>query len=208
MVTKFLKLQKGEIHMDFETVLSLRQSTRAYLNKPVSEDDIEKLLSAAAHAPVGSKMYQDLHITVVQNQSIILKLCEAAWERFSSKEKVKEIAGDTVKDEVFQPKPNLFYGAPVVFFVSHRKQTLQPGIEWANVTSVINQMHLEATSLGLGSCYMWGALESMRMLPQLDHTDLLQLPQDFEPLCALAVGYPAQALQKNAAKHEITVNRI
>ncbi len=194
--------------MDFETVLNLRQSTRTYLDKPVSEDDIEKLLSAATLAPVGSKMYQDLHITVVQDQSLILKLCEAAWERFSSKEKVKAIAGDTVKDDGFQPKPNLFYGAPVVFFVSHRKQALQPGIQWANVTSVINQMHLEATNLGLGSCYMWGALESMRMLPQFDHTDLLQLPENFEPLCALAVGYPESALQENPTKHEIAVNKI
>ncbi|MBR6039991.1 MAG: nitroreductase family protein [Clostridia bacterium] len=96
-----------------------------------------------------------------------------------------------------------------MIFVSHRKQQLQPGIEWANVTSVVNQMHLAATDLGLGSVYMWGALESMRMIPELDHTGLLQLPEDFEPLIALAVGYPVKELEVRELKHQsFECNRI
>ncbi len=194
--------------MEFEELLALRQSTRKYSDKQISEEDIEKILSAAMHAPIGSNLYKDLHITIVQNQQILLKLCEAAWERFSSKQKLDDIAGDTITEESKKKRPNLFYSAPTVFFVSHRKQDLQPGIEWANVTSVINQMHLEATNLGLGSCYMWGALESMRMLPELDHTDLLQLPNGFVPLCALAVGYPVSPLHEKSVSHEISFNRV
>ena len=94
-------------------------------------------------------------------------------------------------------------------FVSHREQDLQPGIEWANVTSVINQMHLEATNLGLGSVYMWGALESMRMIPELDNTELLNLPKGFKPLIALAIGYPIDELKEHSTKHKnIAINRI
>ena len=142
----------------------------------------------------------------------MLKLCEAAWKRFSTKQKAEEIAGDTLDKSDNSPldrRPNLFYGAPTVIFVSHRKQDLQPGIEWANVTSVVNQMHLAATDLGLGSVYMWGALESMRMIPELDHTELLQLPEDFEPLIALAVGYPAKELEAREMRHlPFDTNRI
>lgn len=62
-------------------------------------------------------------------------------------------------------------------------------------------MHLAATDMGLGSCYMWGALESMRMLPEYDHTDLLGLPEDYEPLMALAVGYPTEASGAGGFRH-------
>ena len=77
------------------------------------------------------------------------------------------------------------------------------------MTSVVNQMHLAATDLGLGSVYMWGALESMRMIPELDHAELLQLPEDFEPLIALAVGYPVKELEVRELKHRpFECNRI
>lgn len=196
--------------MEFEEVLRSRQSTRKYLPKQISDEQLQTLLETANRAPVGSKLYKDIHLTVVQNQEILLKLCEAAWERFSSRQKVEEIAGETLdKTQTKEIRINLFYDAPTVIFVSHRRQTLQPGIEWANATSVVNEMHLAATDMGLGSVYMWGALESMRMIPELDHTELLELPEGFEPLIALAVGYPAEKLKERPVSHEmITTNYI
>ena len=196
--------------MEFEEVLRSRQSTRKYLPKQISDEQLQTLLETANRAPVGSKLYKDIHLTVVQNQEILLKLCEAAWERFSSRQKVEEIAGETLdKTQTKEIRINLFYDAPTVIFVSHRRQTLQPGIEWANATSVVNEMHLAATDMGLGSVYMWGALESMRMIPELDHTELLELPEGFEPLIALAVGYPAEELRERPVSHEmITTNYI
>lgn len=197
--------------MEFTEVLRLRQSTRKYLPEQISDDHLQALLEAANRAPVGSRLYKDIHLTVVQNQEILIKLCEAAWERFSHRQKVDEIAGDTLDkaEGSKQNRNNLFYDAPTVIFVSHRKQTLQPGIEWANVASIVNEMHLAATDMGLGSVYMWGALESMRMIPELDHTELLEIPEGFEPLIALAVGYPAEELKERPISHEpITENYI
>lgn len=196
--------------MEFEQVLNIRQSTRRYMEKQIGSEQIEAILAAANRSPVGSGLYKDIHITVVQDQNKLLYLCEAAWKRFSSKDKLKEIAGDTVtEDRANEKRTNLFYGAPTVFFISHRKQEMQEGIEWANVTTVTNQMHLAATNLGLGSVYMWGALESMRLFPELDHTDVLELPDGFEPLIALAVGYPEKELGDNQKKHTpISVNFI
>lgn len=196
--------------MEFEEVLRLRQSTRKYLPDQISDGQLQTLLDAANRAPVGSKLYRDIHLTVVQNQEVLLKLCEAAWERFSSRQKVEEIAGETLdKTQTKEIRINLFYDAPTVIFVSHRRQTLQPGIEWANAASVVNEMHLAATGMGLGSVYMWGALESMRMIPEKDHTELLELPDGFEPLIALAVGYPVDGLKERPISHKIiTTNYI
>jgi len=108
---------------------------------------LKALLEAANRAPVGSKLYKDIHFTVVQNQEVLLKLCEVAWERFSRRQDLKKIAGDTpdktTKER--QARNNLFCGSPTVIFVSHRKQELQPGIEWVNVASVVNEMRLATT---------------------------------------------------------------
>lgn len=196
--------------MDFNKVLELRQSTRKYKAEQITDEQLSALINAANRAPIGSNKYEDVHLTVVQDQDIILKMCEAAWERFAKRQKLEEVAGDTIdKNNKPQQKMNLFYGAPTVIFVSHRKQVLQPGIEWSNVTSVVNQLHLAATDMGLGSVYMWGALESMRMIPELDHTELLLLPEDFEPLLAIAVGYPEDELQARPVRHEpIAMNVI
>ena len=91
--------------MEFAEVLRLRQSTRKYLPGQISDDQLQTLLEAANRAPVGSRLYKDIHLTVVQNQEILIKLCEAAWERFSHRQKVEEIAGD-VLDKAERSKQN------------------------------------------------------------------------------------------------------
>lgn len=93
--------------MEFEQLLLWRQSTRKFEDRQIPDEDVEKLLAAANRAPVGSSLYKDIHITVVRNKEKLLYLCEAAWKRFSSKEKVREIAGDTA-DGPYQKRPNLF----------------------------------------------------------------------------------------------------
>lgn len=203
-----LKISNWENFMDFCELLNLRQSTRKFQSAPVKKEDIEKILAAADRAPVGSNRYEDIHLTVMEDQQKLLYLCEAAWKRFSSKAKIREIAGDTASEAELK-KPNLFYDAPVVIFISHRKQTAQPDIEWANAAVIATIMHLEATNVGLGSVFMWGALESMRLFPELDHTSALELPEGFAPLLALAVGHPVAPLQASKKKHApIGVNYV
>ena len=74
----------------------------------------------------------------------------------------------------------------------------------SNAASVTLAMHLATVEMGLGSCFMWFALDSMRRMPQLDHTDLLGLPENFEPLLGLAVGH----IDKELEKREIRPDRI
>ena len=196
--------------MEFEKVLKMRQSVRKYQDRPLSDEQIGKLLEAANRAPVGSNLYRDIHLTVVRDQEVLLKLCEAAWKRFADRKKLEEIEGDMdFRKEDREKKMNLFYGASVVIFISHREQTVQPGIEYSNVASIANQIHLAATDMGLGSCYMWGALESMRMLPELDHTELLGVPEGFHPLLGVAAGYPAEELSEHEIRHKpVPVNYV
>ena len=97
--------------MEFEKLLRMRQSTRNYQDKQITQEQLKKILDAANRAPIGSNLYKDVHLTVVQDQNVLLKLCEAAWERFSTRQKVEEIAGDTLARSDNHPverHPNLF----------------------------------------------------------------------------------------------------
>ena len=96
----------------------------------------------------GSSRYNDIHLTVVKDRKVLDALAEAVQERFKDKKTIAKIIGEVNGPEVpTKGKDDPFYHAPVVIFVSHRKQDLQPGIEWANVSAVASAMHLEATSL-------------------------------------------------------------
>ena len=195
---------------DYLELAKIRSSCRKYTDEPVSEEDIHKILLAANAAPVGSSRFEDIHLTVVRDRQVLDALAEAVQERFKDRETIARIIGGVNGPEVpTKGKDDPFYHAPVVIFVSHRKQDLQPGIEWANASAVAYAMHLEAASLGLGSVFMWGALEAARVLPAFDRTDLLMLPEGFQPLLGLAVGHSAaEPKTKVLTDQKIGMNRI
>ena len=179
--------------MEFFEVLRTRRSARRFTSEEVSQKDLDAILVAANIAPIGSNKFKDIHLTVVQDRAILDALSEATVKRFADKALLKKIADGLdipdLTDSAEQRKFDPFYGVPVAVFVSHRRQDVQPGIEYSNAAIVAYTMHLAATDLGLGSVLIWGALESMREIPELDKTDLLGLPDDFEPLLGIAIGH-------------------
>lgn len=195
--------------MDYLELLRHRKSTRKFTKEQISQNSLSDILAAANGAPVGSNMYRDIHLTVVQSRDVLDKLSEAAVKRWEDKAKMKKIIGNTLNIELSQKASDPFYGAPTVIFVSHRKQDLQPCIEFSNVACVVYSMHLAATDLGLGSVFMWGVLESMREIPELDNTAVLNLPDGFEPLLGIAIGHPATELSARELKTDkISVNYL
>jgi nitroreductase len=198
--------------MDYIDLLKHRVSTRKFSEKQITEKELSVILLAANGAPIGSNLYKDIHLTIVQNRKILNKLAQAAVKRSENKKRMKEITGDTVFDaeteetlKTYDP----FYGAPMVIFVSHRNQNIQFGIEYSNVACVVFSMHLAAVELGLGSVFMWHPLESMREIPELDNSHLLNLPDDFSPLLGIAIGYPVKEPKtRELRKDKIKTNYI
>ena len=198
--------------MDYFDLMSKRTSSHKYTEEPVSDAELSQILAAGMRAPVGSNRYGDLHLTVVRDKEILQRLAEAAVIRRSDTKHMAEIINNVSNaDEILEQSKayDPFYHAPAVIFVSHRKQNLEPHIEWCNVACVTLAMHLATVEMGLGSCFMWFALDSMRRMPELDHTDLLNLPDDFEPLLGLAVGHIEDELNERQIKEDrIGVNEI
>lgn len=193
--------------MDYFELMSKRTSSRKYKEEAVTQEELERIQQAGMCAPVGSKRYEDVHLTVVQDQEILRKLAEAAViRRSNTAEMAKIVSSVSNAKEILEQKNayDPFYHAPAVIFVSHRKQDLQPHIEWCNAASIVLAMHLATVEMGLGSCFMWFALESMRLMPEFDHTDLLGLPEGFEPLLGLAVGH----IESELEVRDLDENRI
>jgi nitroreductase len=193
--------------MDYVELLRSRQSVRRFTPEQISQDHLAAIVAAASGAPVGSNRYEDIHLTVVQRRNVLDKLADAAIKRWEDKDVIRRIVGDNPGAGIERKMTDPFYGAPTVIFVSHRKQDIQPGIEFANVACVAGFMHLDAANLGLGSVLMWIALESMRAIPALDNTAILRLPDGFEPLLGVAVGHPAGNVSAREARADkISVN--
>ena len=187
--------------MDYLELMKRRISSRKFTEAPITEEELGQILEAGMRAPVGSNRYGDLHLTVVRDKAILGKLAEAAVIRRSNTEEMARIINNVSNADEILEQANAydpFYHAAAVIFVSHRRQDLEPHIEWCNVASVTLAMHLATVEMGLGSCFMWFALDSMRRIPELDHTELLQLPEDFEPLLGLAVGHIAEPLSERS----------
>ena len=190
--------------MDYFELLRYRKSTRKFTDEQISQDDLEKILFAANAAPVGSNMYRDVRLTVVRNRGALDKLSEAAVKRYEDKETMAKIVSEIRDAERPKTSSDPFYAAPVVIFISHRRQDLQPGIEYANTACIALSMHLAAVALGLGSVLMWGSLEAMRVIPELDNTAVLELPEGFEPLLGVAFGH----IEKELAARYIKPDKI
>lgn len=196
--------------MEFWDLLAARSSCRKYKQEKVSRENLEKIILAANAAPIGSNRTEDIHLTVVEDRGILDKLAECMQRRRQDKAAMENIT-EKIKDEHAKPRKSFdpFYGAPVVIFISHRRQDIQPGIEYCNVANVALAMHLAATELGLGSVFMWGSLEAMRMYPEYDNTAALELPENFEPLLGVAIGHrDVERKTKTLTADHFTINYL
>lgn len=148
--------------MDFLTLAKTRCSIRAYQERKVEQEKLDKLLEAARVAP-SAKNLQPLKVLAVQSPEGLAKVGAAA---------------------------NI-YGAPLALVVcaDHGKAWTRPfdGKQSTDIDASIatDHMILQATELGLGS--VWICFFKPDVLRQE-----FALPDGLEPINILAVGYAAE----------------
>ena len=172
--------------MDFEKVLRLRQTVRAYTDKKVSDEDLEQILQAAQMAPLAAGDDKTTHLTVVKDEALM--------------EEIREVCMLTSKKNGRKVDP--FYGARTVIFVS-ATDVSDDHIEYCNAGCVIENMLLQAAALGLGGTYIWGCLRKLRASQAV--VEKLGLPEGYEILSAMAVGYPAEQVEERDFVQKIQV---
>ena len=153
--------------MTFMELLAKRHSTREYTQIPVTDEQIEKLLIAANASPIGRGLYQNVHLSVIQNKTLLKEVSSIASEAF----------GD--------PSMDPFYGAGTIILASCVKEA-SATVGLANSACMVENMHLQATELGLGSVYLYGFIHTIAKDEALIRR--MGVPAGFVPVAALAVG--------------------
>ncbi len=163
--------------------IARRKSTRDFdASKPVSDEEIEKVLKAGCQAAIAGKPGESLHLTVCKDRGIIdeiNQLLEASMGR----------------------KMDFSYGAPVVIFVSASPEQMSPGIKTYNTACVIENMLIAATDCGLENIYLWGAVQQLAKNKEL--CDKMGIPDGFTPISAAGIGH---SLSGQAQPRDLSVS--
>lgn len=171
--------------MDTTTTLLSRKSVRSYTGEAISAAEMEAVLQAAQAAPVGRGLYENVHLTVIQNPELLKEIDAKAAQAFG------------------RADSHPLYGAPALVLVSAKNEAGQlSNVEYSNAAIIVQNMALQATELGIGCCHIWGAVRAINADAQLGGK--LQLPAGFVPCCGITLG----ATPETYPKREVPADRI
>ena len=187
--------------MDFEKVLVKRVSARRYNDRIPSDEDIQKVIDAALLSPI--VRWHKLHLSVVTSKEA-MNLAEDAADDIFAKPDAK----------IKMPRPYL-YNAPVWIILSGKKYVedenpqadrMNENLFW-NVGSIIENMELQATALGLASCGINTTVVAMRDKP--DVRKALGIPEGYDALASVIIGYSdADYTERNVKPELIPVSYV
>lgn len=194
------------------SAITSRHSVRAFLDKPVSKETIESILTTAQQSPSGGNV-QPWHVYVTggEDREAFLEKVRASVREFPAGEAdspdiypkgLKEpykarraqcgydmysALGIPKEDKmagIIQVMKNFeFFGAPVGIFFAIDKQMGRP--QWSHMGMYIQSLMLAAVEAGLGTCP-----QEAWMLRHKTIREHFDIPEELEFYCGLALGYP------------------
>jgi len=150
--------------MEVSDAIKQRRSTREYSPAPVETEKLVKILEAARLAPSASNR-QEWRFIVVNDPDTRQKLSQAAKNQKFVAQAPTVIACCAVTDEHTMTCGQLCYPIDCAIAIDH--------------------MTLQATELGVGSCWV-GAFHENEV------KKILSVPEDIRVVELLTLGYPAQ----------------
>jgi len=156
---------------DILDIIKLRRSIREYKKKIPSEEDIEKILQAGSWAPSGLNN-QPWRFLVIKDKDQKDKLAE--FTKY----------GDIIKD------------APAVIVVCMDiADSYNRDKDLMAIGACIQNMCLEAHSLGLGTCWMGEILNRKKEV-----CEFLNLYEELELMAVVTLGYSSEHITKGCRK--------
>ena len=139
-----------------------RTSIRNYLNKPVESEKIEQMLRAAMAAPSAGNQ-QPWEYYVVTDSSLLEKLAKTS------------------------PYAGCAASAPLAFVACYRTACKIPEYAHIDMSASVENLLLEADSLGLGA--VWLGIAPLEERMEAVRT-VLQIPENLAAFAIIPCGYP------------------
>ena len=192
----------------FHTLLS-RRSIRRYEPRPVPEELIERILTAAIWAPSAHNR-QPWRFVVIREAGTKVALATAMGDKLR-----RDLEADGAPESVIAKDVNRSYEritkAPMLVLIclsmaemDRYPDELRQRNEWvmaAQSTAMAGQnLLLAAHALGLGACWMCAPLFCPATV-----VATLDLPPDWEPQGLITLGYPAERKEKSRQPLETRV---
>jgi len=173
--------------MELTEAIARRHSTRAYAAEQIGEEALEAVLKAGSAAPVGMGKYEDVHLSVVQDAGLLARISKAAAA-------LRGVDMDPL------------YAAPTLVLVSHAPTI--PDLDYVNAASIVQNMALAATELGLGNVIIWSS--AIGIAADADLSAAIGVPEGFKPLLGIVFGIPADdgSASKKDLSFQIATNRV
>lgn len=181
----------GQINRDdFYKLIESRQSIRQFKKQEVPEDVLNRILTAATHAPSG-KNRQNWRFFIVQGakRDQYLSYSQKTWVG------IKDILQQRLKTSLYEFTKRFFYtlgDAPVIIFAySHNSSEERYHTSIGSVYMAVENINLACQVEGLGCCTMGAPLEIKDEVDRfLNVTELEEYKKgELELLCAVVLGY-------------------
>ena len=173
----------------FDVVLHQR-ACRDYTDAPVADDDVERILDAATHAPSGENT-QPWVFVVVRDPGVrhaIVELTRRIW--MGARGEAMSRLGTRLAVEVDEGFQRGFGGAPVLVAVGADTTTgVHRNAMPSSIFPAVQNLLLAANALGYGS-----ALTTLTAVAGDELRALIDLPDHVVPMAVVPIGRPARPL--------------
>lgn len=187
--------------MEFNEVLEKRRTYRDYSDREVSDETLNKVISAAFKAPTNDHLRQFEFVVVRGKENIARVIAPLAKNMAAFKELVSEVdeTGDKDKMAMFadalpkQQKMLMQSGLLIIPFYNQKQSPLlhpeeQSSLNYfASAWCALENMLLAAADEGLGAVFHIPVADEAEKIKQI-----VKSPEGYEFICLLTIGYPAE----------------
>jgi nitroreductase len=176
---------------DVFAVIHRQRAHRAFTDRPVSDDDVARVLDAATFAP-SAENRQPWVFVVVRDEAArttIHELALRAWETGGREFSATRLPAHLLADVDHGIAGGGYRAAPVLIVVGADTERGHSATVGSSIFPATQNLLLAATALGLGS-----ALTTISTAFADELRELLALPAHVAPQAVIPLGHPAKPL--------------